>query len=142
MKEKVIGVAGEPAKLYRVGAFVLRQIPGSERTLEEKDPTMGVLKVLGLANPQSILDLTIQKYWDDLEATGKVKEALAMILEVQEGPQPDPSHKRREAQSYTVGQIVAKMPRRVAAEALQDFFVLNFSSQQQSKVSAGSTASS
>ncbi len=126
--EKVIGFVTEP-RFYRVGSFVLKQVPGVDRTLDEPDPTMKVLEVLGLTNAQSILDMTIRKYWDDLEATGKVRKALAMVLTV-EG---------KDKVENNVEEIVGKMSRRVAAEVLKDFFEMNFGSTPQSEVSAGNT---
>ena len=149
--EKIIGFEVEP-RLYRVGSFVLRQVAGTDRLLSEPDPTMQVLKILGLTNPSSILDMTIQKYWDDLEATGKVKEALGLILQVEKSEVRGQRSEVRGRKSEGRGQkadvrrltsdFCGRIPRRLAAEVLKDFFAMNFGSRMQSEVIAGSTASS
>lgn len=134
MSEKVIGFVTEP-RFYRVGSFVLKQVAGVDRRLDEPDPTMKVLEVLGLTNAQSILDMTIQKYWDDLEATGKVRKALSMVLTVEQV-------KDKAKGKVEVEEVVRGMSRRQAAEALKDFFEMNFGSTPQSGVFAGNTTSS
>lgn len=137
MAEKVIGFVTEP-RFYRIGSFLLKQVAGVDRKLDEPDPTMKVLEILGLTNAQSILDMTVQRYWDDLEATGKVKEALLLLLE----PVNDDLTPIADRKPEILDEALRMMTRRQAAEVLADFFAMNFGSTPQSGVSAGSTTSS
>lgn len=128
--------------MYQVGSYVMKQRPGGEYTLAEQDHVLEVLRLLGMTDPKAFGEHTFVTYFDSLDRDGKIREACSRLLEFHD---PTPAHKlwrilRMKILGETRDAVIEKLKRRVAAQVVADFFVLNFSSNGQSGRSQKQTA--
>lgn len=125
----IIGVEPSAARRYVIDGYYFWQRPSAEYTLEEHDPLFAVINKLGLTNPSNFDDKNLISYFDQLEDTGAVLDAMELLLDFDDGNVLKRLCRRirMKMKRDTKRKILARMTRGQAATVLQFFFLMNFS---------------